>query len=270
MLVFFFTSKIRHQYKQNRQTIIKKTKQILGGIIFKTCKSHLLVPSLRDSIMLKNLIYNSSSILKSTCHNKMIFKSSRIGKLNWKYDKRKIKQKIDYFIKQIMLNRFLLFILLNCYLYGFYRVLFKFVVFSPSFRLNFLFIKNHCGGISISLRCESKCQFHNIQHNLYKQCRWKKSDKNKNVKKQTIFYFITTEQIKKYKGSNVHKFCSVSVCACKNKNILNPKCGGTLKTLFPKFHIWSHLRQIITCSTDLHYLFCWAHNLLKLSCLKDM
>ena len=25
------------------------------------------------------------------------------------------------------------------------------------------------GGIDISLRCKSECQFHNIQHNLYKQ-----------------------------------------------------------------------------------------------------
>ena len=53
----------------------------------------------------------------------------------------------------------------------------------------------HCGGMSISLRCNSECQFHNILHNLYKQCRQKKIDKNKNVKKQTIFYFITTGQI---------------------------------------------------------------------------
>ena len=68
--------------------------------------------------------------------------------------------------------------------------------------------------MSISLRCNSECQFHNIQHNLYKQRRRKKFDKNKNVKKYFL-YFISTGQKENTKAVMFIKFAMYRcVCAC--------------------------------------------------------
>ena len=75
------------------------------------------------------------------------------------------------------------------------------------------------------LRCNSKCQFHNILLNLYKKKkrRRKKIDKDKDVKKHFFLYNKRTNNrnTKVVMFINFAMYRGVYVCVCKNKNIFS-------------------------------------------------